>query len=236
MLCSNQSYYVVKFQGNPQSTRVLWNDYVGTKLAEHIGLPVPEAVVVHVPQELILRTSDLKFEWANGSAPIEPGAHFGSRFIVEPGKQCVFDWLPTSFLLKTNSQHLFAGAYAFDLWTCNTDRRQAVFLKESSASNYDVFFIDQGNCFDWARREKNLSHVCRFGNKAAYSGISMSAFEPWLSRIEAIRPTVVRNIASSIPKTWVDKDHARRSTETLLKRKPVVRDLVHRALNLGLLS
>jgi len=35
---------VVKFQNNPQHTRVLVNDWLGTRLAEMIGLPVPVTI------------------------------------------------------------------------------------------------------------------------------------------------------------------------------------------------
>jgi hypothetical protein len=41
MRCADSNYYVVKFQNNPQHTRVLVNDWLGTRLAEMIGLPVP---------------------------------------------------------------------------------------------------------------------------------------------------------------------------------------------------
>ncbi len=34
MRCADNNYYVVKFQNNPQHTRVLVNDWLGTRLAE----------------------------------------------------------------------------------------------------------------------------------------------------------------------------------------------------------
>ena len=34
-------YYVVKFQDNPQHTPGLVNDWLGTRLGEMIGLPMP---------------------------------------------------------------------------------------------------------------------------------------------------------------------------------------------------
>ena len=48
MRCTDDFYYVVKFQNNPQHTRVLVNDWLGTRLAEMIGLPVPVAAIVDV--------------------------------------------------------------------------------------------------------------------------------------------------------------------------------------------
>ena len=42
--------YVVKFLGNPQDDRVLANEYLACRLAQLIGLSVPEPVVVHVDE------------------------------------------------------------------------------------------------------------------------------------------------------------------------------------------
>src|SRR5580704_13095757 len=37
MRCSNQAYYVVKFQNNPQGLRILANELLGTRLAARPG-------------------------------------------------------------------------------------------------------------------------------------------------------------------------------------------------------
>jgi hypothetical protein len=39
MRCSDDNYYVVKFQNNPQHRRVLVNELLGTRLASRLGLP-----------------------------------------------------------------------------------------------------------------------------------------------------------------------------------------------------
>ena len=62
MRCADGHYYVVKFQNNPQHTRVLVNDWLGTRLAEMIGLPVPVVDVVDVNPWLIEHTPDLRIE------------------------------------------------------------------------------------------------------------------------------------------------------------------------------
>ena len=56
MRCADGHYYVVKFQNNPQHTRVLVNDWLGTRLAEMIGLPVPVVDIVEVNPWLIEHT------------------------------------------------------------------------------------------------------------------------------------------------------------------------------------
>ena len=54
MLADDGKKYVVKFQGNPQCTRVLANDYLACRLARMIGLSVPEPVIILVDEKTIL--------------------------------------------------------------------------------------------------------------------------------------------------------------------------------------
>ena len=60
MRCADDSYYVVKFQNNPQGVRILVNELLGTRLAARLGLPVAGASVVEVRPELIARTDVYK--------------------------------------------------------------------------------------------------------------------------------------------------------------------------------
>ena len=53
MRCTDGHYYVVKFQNNPQHTRVLVNDWLGTGLAEMIGMPVPNGVASRFGSRLL---------------------------------------------------------------------------------------------------------------------------------------------------------------------------------------
>ena len=59
MRCSDDHYYVVKFQNNPQHPRILANEVLGTILAGWLGLPTAPFAVVEVEQELIRLTEEL---------------------------------------------------------------------------------------------------------------------------------------------------------------------------------
>jgi hypothetical protein len=48
-----------QFQNNPQHTRVLANELLGTKIAAYLGLRVPQIKVVEVRPELIELTAEL---------------------------------------------------------------------------------------------------------------------------------------------------------------------------------
>src|SRR5580704_12832799 len=98
---AEEAFYVVKFQNNPQGTRVLANELLGTRLAARMGLPVPAAAVVEVRENLIAQTEDLVIQLPRGRARCAPGRQFGSRFPVAPAETVVFDFLPEEQLRTT---------------------------------------------------------------------------------------------------------------------------------------
>ena len=53
MQADDGNFYVVKFQGNPQDTRVLANEYLACRLARMLGLNVPEPVIIEVDEATI---------------------------------------------------------------------------------------------------------------------------------------------------------------------------------------
>ncbi|MCY0878580.1 MAG: hypothetical protein OWU84_06550 [Firmicutes bacterium] len=56
-----------KFQHNPQSTRSLAYDLIGTRLGDLVGAPVPEVVLVDIPHEAIEKLPYLtKYRWRPG--------------------------------------------------------------------------------------------------------------------------------------------------------------------------
>src|SRR5438477_528823 len=62
MRCDGGGYYVVKFQNNPQHTRVLVNELLGTRLAARLGLPTTPVAIISVSEDLIRLTPDLCME------------------------------------------------------------------------------------------------------------------------------------------------------------------------------
>ena len=86
MRCSDGHFYVVKFQNNPQHRRVLANEMFATRLAEHIGLPVPVSEVVEADEWLIAHTPELMVEMAHGTICCQAGLQFGSRYVVAPAQ------------------------------------------------------------------------------------------------------------------------------------------------------
>lgn len=209
MLCSDGNLYIVKFRNNPQHRRVLCDEILGTYLAQLIGLPVPPLAIVEVGEKLIRESPSLRIEFPGATVLLEPGRHFGSRHVLTglPGE--VFDLFPTKELHRVSNLDAFAGAIAFDLWTCNSDERQALFTKLSWMQDYFVTFIDQGNCFggqDWDMPSSLWRGL--YNNLEVYSSIHAwtdgDPFSPWDRRILKFDPELLRKVCAVIPETWYD--------------------------------
>ena len=231
MRCLTDSYYVVKFQGNPQGTKILANDLLGTQLAAHLGLPTTPVAICYVSEELIKLTVDLRFEMPRGNIPCLAGLHFGSRYPLDPTRVAVWDFLPDNFVMSGTNPRDFVGMLVFDKWTCNCDGRQTVFYRTKVDGPYQTVMIDQGLCFGGT--EWNFPDAPRRGFYArpmVYEHIrGLDDFEPWLGRLETeIDGTVLAEIAKTIPPEWYesDWDSLQRLLEQLERRRTKVRELL----------
>jgi len=215
MRCSDGAYYVVKFQGNPQGSRILCNEMLATQIASCIGLPVPQYALVNVCPELIEGTDDLVVQLGRGRTPCSPGLSFGSRYLGALGRQttmaesAVWDFLPDFLLHRIENAGSFAGMLAFDQWTCNSDGRQTAFLKRRKGRSFKAYMIDNGFCFggaDWTFRDSPLRG--RYCRPAVYDLIcGLDSVEIWVNRIEnGLNLFGLEIMAGFIPPEWYEKD------------------------------
>src|SRR5271163_1262957 len=109
MRCSDGEFYVVKFQNNPQGTRILANEMLGGALATRLGLPTPEIAIVDVRSRLIEGTEELVVQLGRGRYPCSPGLCFGSRYASEAnqfgGRSMlkVWDFLPRDHMARVTN-------------------------------------------------------------------------------------------------------------------------------------
>jgi hypothetical protein len=225
MVADDGHEYVIKFQGNPQTTRVLANEYLAGRLARMIGLSVPEPAIIHVDAETI-RRYDISFQLAGSEMVPAAGLQFGSRLIVD---EEVHDWLPISWIGNIKNVKEFAGMLAFDKWTGNADGRQVVFHKWCSQRKYTAAFIDFGYCFnagEWSFPDYPLRGV--YARQEIYAHIdSWNNFEPWLSRIEGCSMDALEGIAEEIPSEWYGERHDLDClVDSLVERRSAIRRLI----------
>lgn len=230
MRADDGHFYVVKFQNNPQHQRVLANDFFATRLAERVGLPVPIVEIVEVDGWLVEHTSELNFQLANRVVPCGEGLHFGSRYVIDPLKGQVLDYLPETMIGQVRNLETFAGILALDKWTCNADGRQAAFWRKLREKKYTATFIDQGYCFnagEWSFPDSPLRGV--FLRNDVYLGVTgWESFEPWLTRLEEMSVADIASCAEDIPSEWYehDDDGINMLIHELDKRRKKVRRLI----------
>jgi hypothetical protein len=230
MRCDDGNYYVVKFRNNPQHHRVLANDYLASKLAHHVGLPVPAVELIEVTDRLIANNSNLTIMLGHRQVSCEPGLQFGSRYAIRPWEGQVFDYLPSEVFSRVRNLHAFAGILALDKWTCNSDGRQVAFCRRARERKFTAVFIDQGYCFnggDWTFPDFPLQGV--FPKNEVYGWVTgWDSFDPWLTRIEAVKDEIVWEAAGQIPPEWYGSEwgEVQRLVEQLLERRHTVRDLI----------
>ena len=230
MLCSDGNAYIVKFQNNPQSLRVLANEWLATQLAEMLGLPVPSCAIVEVSDFLIENTRDAYIDYGQHLVPCKSGPQFGSRLVggLLPGR--TVDYLPDERLARVVNLASFVGILTFDKWTCNMDGRQAVFDKKGRDQPYQATFIDQGYCFggpEWKFVDAPLRGV--YAKSLVYDGVTgWESFEPWISRIEEFDPTRIAELAATIPREWLETDENATTfmVSHLINRRERVRELI----------
>lgn len=227
---SDNNLYVTKFQNNPQHTRVLVGEYLGTKLGIFLGLPMPEVRILEVSDSLVASTPDLRIQIAGMSIPCASGLQVASRYVAKSPRDRVFDHLPETLLSRIINQQDFRRVLTFDKWTGNTDGRQVAFVKSPNTHFYRAVFIDQGNCFnagEWTFPDLDLHGV--YYQNELYQGVTgWDSFEPTLSRLEKINSSDLWTIASEIPEDWYQYDSEGLShlIEALQKRQSLVRELI----------
>ena len=233
MRCSDGGYYVVKFQNNPQGLRTLANEMLGTKLASRLSLRVPEGEIVSVSDGLIAQCKELEVQLGRGSTPCKPGLQFGSRYPGRFRETPVFDFLPNEQLGEVLNLADFLGILVFDKWTCNTDGRQAIFIRDRNGCQYSAYMIDNGFCFnaaEWTFPDAPLRGL--YARRQVYEAVQgMKSFDFWIESVERTTESMLKDIYSAVPAEWYDHDSdaIEKMLDRLLRRRSLVPDLIRSA-------
>ncbi len=230
MLGADGHVYVVKFQNNPQHTRVLANELMASRLAQAVGLTVPETDLVEVSSWLIENTPELEMDLGSTHERCQAGLQFGSRFAggTMPGQ--VVDFLTEDELVELRNLREFAGILALDKWTGNANGRQAVFTRRQRERRYKAVFIDFGYCFqagEWRFEDAPLRGV--YYRNDVYSEVrGWESFEPWLTRLETMPAETIWEVANTVPPEWYGGDQSEMEAlvEKLVRRQNRIRELV----------
>jgi hypothetical protein len=144
----------------------------------------------------------LHVENAGHTTPYSSGLQLGSRYLVNPEKELVFDYPPESLMQKkVRSLQDFARVLVLDKWTGNADGRQVIFSRSAKARKYSATFIDQGYCFnagEWNFPDSPLRGV--FARNGVYECVTgWESFESVLSRAEQMNYNELCSVTSGLP-------------------------------------
>jgi len=135
--------YVVKFRQGKPGAAALISEVVCACLFEIAGVHVPEVALVHVRAAL----ADSYTRSAVAPYPVEPGLHFGTRFIANayPGP-------PTTFQQIADPQQL-VDIWVVDCWVMNVDRMNYgnILMSPDGRGRWRLTAADQSDCFGGSR-------------------------------------------------------------------------------------
>jgi hypothetical protein len=231
MQASNNRWYVVKFQNNPQGLRILANEMLGSRLAKLLDLPVAEIAVITVGDDVIKRSPKLRVQLVHGSQACQAGLCCGS-LLVENGRVFLPRYFPVT---RIENAREVLGMLVFDKWTSNVDWRQMVFSSPPRSYCYTATMIDQGGCFNrekWDFRDDSIVGFCQ--SRELYTSVKgLSDFEPWLDLLEhKVTLGMLREVAQTIPPEWYrqDSEALSRLLTDLESRRMCVRQLLRTTL------
>ncbi|MGJ7909894.1 HipA family kinase [Neobacillus sp. LXY-1] len=207
--------YVVKYF-QPGFDRSLPNEWVAYCLGRFLGLPIPFATIVEIPEEFSVSIPEL--------AEMHLTQHqFASVYI--PG---CYDGHQVSTVSSIVNPQTLAGIILFDYWLCNRDRtRKNILLREDTPNSYQLWAIDHAEIFasyNWQHPDSELLPV----------GILKSATHQLMAQfitdegqffkemevIQSIPILLIEEIVSLIPDDWnVSKTERKEIVTTLLTRR-----------------
>jgi len=224
MADADGKFYIVKFKENALgSVKVLINEYVAGKIAEHLDLPCAKCYIAEIDSTLA-PTIEI-----NG-IPVSVSSHFAveklNDIYVVP---FIFKLIPTC-----QNKDKYPDIMNFDVWLYNWDRNNSGnYLILTKPDGYHFYIIDHGHCFnlDW-------SVVILAGMIGAFAPKSLIPqmselvttdvqMEGAITKIEAIDDNFLRNLVDDVPADWIvdplDKDALK---DYIVQQKKELRKLI----------
>jgi hypothetical protein len=207
--------YVVKYY-QPGFERTLPNEWISYCLARYLGLSVPFARLVEIPEDFTANIPEL-----SGMIPTQ--FQFASLYIPE----CL-DGHQVRRVSGISNQETLAGTILFDYWMCNRDRtRKNILFQQDSADVYQLWVIDHAEVlgsFDW--QISDLARLRTGLRKSAAHKLMASfiekeeSFAEALELIQTIPIFLIEEIVSVIPDDWnVSKEEKKAIVSALVRNR-----------------
>ena len=207
--CDDGNRYIVKFQNNPQGTRILANEWIAAAVFHYVGIATPAVVGIQVDEAFLAANPEVSFRLGTRRVAIHPGIHFGSLYVGTDHRE-PYEFLPDALLGGVNNQRDFIGTLAVDKWLENADSRQCVFLK-ADTRGFKVWMIDHGYILNGPNWDLGgpVDRCGLYPRPMVYDGVTETAsFDPWLNTIEHCPFRVFSDALESMPAEWLTATEA----------------------------
>ncbi len=194
--CSDGEFYVLKMNRNPQGSRVLINEAIGSLHLDGLGFTTPTPRRIWVGQRMIDKNPLLSFEGSTGSYPPEGGFHFGSLFI--PYSQTSDEAAPNCLI---NNRSEITGITLFDVWANHTDRRQYLYNYDLRKRQSTISFIDHGHLFGGPEWQDNMSTYW-VSKHLKRPHLDDPALITWIQRFKQVLPALLEGVAVAVDSVW----------------------------------
>lgn len=196
MRCSDDNLYAVKMSHNPQGSRVLINEALGSLLLNGLGFPTPTPRLIWVGQHLIDTSPLLSFEVSISSYRPEKGLHFGSQLVPYSHKSD-----EAGPIHGTTNMSQLTGIRLFDLWANHTDRRQYLYRYDFKKRHSTISFIDHGHLFggpEW-RNTVSTHWPSRHLRELRRDDPALAL---WLERFKQVLPELLEEASEVVNSVW----------------------------------
>ncbi|WP_102349262.1 HipA family kinase [Bacillus sp. Marseille-P3661] len=215
--------YVVKWKSDSSRKKEVVNEYVVSKLASLLSLPVIPYELVYIPKDFIEKTSQLN----SSTVEYRPGYHFGCLFIENSSVFADIANAPPSKLKIKNREEL-TGMILFDQWVYNSDRNiNNLLLEHLGDGGYVAYMIDHGRCFPgrykWSTQtlcQKPEYRVFNYVYQWCFSLLdNPDSFISFAQKIQSLPDELIRQVIQSIPDDWEVSDEEKEALFQYLIRQ-----------------
>ncbi len=216
--------YVVKYF-KPGFEKALPNEWVAYCLGRFLGLPVPFAKIVEIPQEFSNQVPELAqvcFTQHQFASLYLPNCYNGHQVSAVP---------------KILNHQSLAGIILYDYWLCNKDRtRKNILLHEEMPNSYRLWIIDHSEIFGSFSWLHPYLETLPIGIMKSATHQLMASFiederyfAEQLEIIQTIPTLLLEEIVSLTPEDWqISTDHRKDIVTTLvMRRKKILPPLIN---------
>lgn len=217
--------YVVKYF-QPGFEKTLANEWVAYCLARYLGLPIPFARLVEIPQEFSSNNPEL-------SQMTQTQFQFASLYVPD-----CYDGHQVTDVPSISNRENLAGIILFDYWMCNRDRtRKNIVLCDDTPNSYRLWIIDHAEVFasyNWGLEdlESLPITILKSATHQIMAGFieNEQDFYEQLEIIQTLPIHLIEEIVALIPDDWNITNEERKAivTTLVIRRKKILKKLVER--------